>query len=468
MQERESLGTRMGFLFVAAACAIGLGNVWRFPFICGEYGGGIFVLIYLVCLIVLGLPILAMEFAIGRGSQKSIIRSFQVLEPKGTKWHIFGPFALAGNYLLMMFYTVVTGWMINYLVKYCGGAFANFRVPGANGADDPGTSVQVFLSMLDSPWQNIIFMAIAVVIGFASVALGLKKGTEMITKFMMSCLLLILVVLIFRAVTLPGAGKGLRFFLLPHTEAFERHSIWEIIHAAMGHAFFTLSVGMGSMAIFGSYIGKQRRLFGESILIGCMDTFCSIGAGLVIFSSCFAFGIIPNAGPGLVFMTLPNVFHSMPGGTFWGIIFFVFMSFAAVSTVITVFELIVSCWMDLTGWSRKKICAINLSLMLVLCLPTALGFNVWANIHPLGGETQFIDLFDFAVSNNILPIGACIFMLFCVVKKHGWGYDNFLAEVNAGKGLMFPSSPAIRGFFLYLMPIVIGVILVVGYMQFFK
>ena len=466
MQERESLGTRMGFLFLAAGSAIGLGNVWRFPFICGRYGGGIFVLIYVVCLAVIAVPILAMEFAIGRGSQRSIVRSFHVLEPKGSKWHGFGPVALAGNYLLMMFYTIITGWMINYFYKYCTGAFANFKLP-SEVADGPGTAVEVFLSMIGSPAQCILFMAIAVCFGFASVAIGLKKGTEKITKFMMSSLFVILVILIFRAVTLDGASKGVAWFLLPHTEAFSEHAWYEIVHAAMGHAFFTVSVGMGSQAIFGSYIGKDRKLFGEGIAVAGLDTFCSLGAGLVIFSACFAFGTSVGAGPGLVFMTLPNIFHSMPGGAFWGIVFFLFMSFAAISTVITVFEFIVACWMDLTGWSRKKVCAINLPLMLVLCIPCALGFNVWEGFQPFGEGSGFIDLFDFAVSNNILPIGSGIFTLFCVLKLKGWGWDNFLAEVNAGKGLAFPSNEIFRKYLAYLVPVVIVIIWVVGYLQFF-
>jgi len=465
MQQREKLGTRLGFLFVAAACAIGLGNVWRFPFICGEYGGGIFVLIFLICLAIISLPILTMEFAVGRASQKSIAKSFHVLEPEGSKWHIFSYFGIAGNYMLMMFYCVVTGWMMNFLYKYIVGEFSDFRAMGANGEDDLGTAITAFLDMIGDPAQQIIWMVIAVVFGFGVVGLGLKNGVERVTKIMMSCLFILLIILIVRSVTLPGASEGLKFFLLPHTEAFARHTIWEIMHAAMGHAFFTVSVGMGSMAIFGSYIGKDRRLLGESAWITALDTGASIGAGLVIFPACFAFGVEANSGAGLVFMTLPNVFDAMPGGAIWGIMFFLFMSFGALSTVVAVFENLVAYWMDMTTASRQKIVLINLPIMLVACLPTALGFNVLNFIHPLGGDTEFIDLFDFAVSNNILPIGAAIYLLFCVTKK-GWGFENFLAEANEGEGLIFPNK--FLFYFKYIVPVVIVVILIVGYFQFFN
>jgi len=405
-----------------------------------------------------------MEFAVGRASQKSIALSFHVLEPAGTKWHIFSYFGIAGNYMLMMFYCVVTGWMMNFLYKYLTGAFSNFRVPGTNGDDDPGTAIEAFIGMISSPAQQVVWMAVAVIFGFTVVGLGLKRGVERVTKFMMSCLFLLLIVMIFRSVTLPGASEGLKFFLLPHTEAFLTHSIWEIMHAAMGHAFFTVSVGMGSMAIFGSYIGRERRLLGESSLIAGLDCFASIGAGLVIFPACFAFGIKANAGAGLVFMTLPNVFDAMPGGTFWGIMFFLFMSFAALSTVVAVFENLVAYWIDKVNATRQKIVLVNLPVMLVACLPTALGFNVWGHIHPLGGDSEFIDLFDFAVSNNILPIGAAIYLLFCVTNK-GWGFQNFLAEANAGEGLAFPNR--FLPYFRYFVPVIILVILIVGYIQFF-
>jgi len=409
------------------------------------------------------MPILTMEFSVGRASQKSIARSFQVLEPEGSKWHYFSYFGMAGNYLLMMFYTVVTGWMMNYLYKYLTGVFTNdFKVPSEDG---PGTAVEAFLGMLDSPFQNVFGMVVACAIGFFVCGFGLRKGVERVTKFMMSTLFIILIVLIVRSVTLPGAVEGIKFYLLPHAEALVNHSLYEIIHAAMGHAFFTVSVGMGSMAIFGSYIGKERRLMGESVSITIMDTFCSIGAGLVIFPACFAFGIQANSGPGLVFITLPNVFNAMPVGVFWGIVFFLFMSFAAVSTVIAVFENIVAFALDLTNWSRRKIVTINFCAMIVLCLPCALGFNVLAFIEPMGAGTAFIDLWDFMVSNNILPFGAMIYLLFCVSKK-GWGYKNFLDEVNAGAGMLFPEK--FRPYFAYVVPPVIVVILIVGYFQFFN
>ena len=455
--EREKFGSRLGFILISAGCAIGLGNVWRFPYIAGQYGGAAFILIYLIFLVIFGLPIMTMEFSVGRASAKSIVRSFDALEPKGTKWHWYGKIGMAGNYLLMMFYTTVTGWMIAYFFKILRGDFAGEM-----------TTQQVtaqFGEMTANPWILIGFMALATLLGFLICSLGLQKGIERVTKFMMLALLAIISLLAVRAVTLPGAGAGLKYYLVPDFGKMTEAGVFEIIFAALGQAFFTLSIGMGSMGIFGSYISRERRLFGEAISIAALDTFVAFTAGLIIIPSCFAYGISPGAGPGLIFETLPNVFRSMPGGRVWGALFFLFMIFAALSTVIAVFENILSCCMDQWGWSRKKACLINFFAMLILALPCALGFNLLSDFHPLGGSSVVLDLEDFIISNNILPLGSLVYVLFCTSSKFGWGWDNFLQEANTGKGIAFPKW--LKAYMQYVMPILLLAFWVIGIITMF-
>ena len=458
MQQRDRFASRLGFMLVAAGCAIGLGNIWRFPWKVGEYGGGLFVLIYLVCLIILGLPIMTAEFSVGRGSQHSVALSFRTLEPGGTKWHVFGYFAMAGNYLLMMFYTSISGWMLFYLFKMIKGEFQGL---------DPDGVVGVFISMVSSPGACAGWMIAICILGFAVCAVGLQSGVEKITKIMMSCLFIIMLVLIVRAVTLPGAAEGLKFYLVPSMEPIRQHGIFTIIYAAMGQSFFTLSLGMGSMAIFGSYIGKDKSLMGESRNIIILDTLAALGAGLIIFPACYAFNVEPDQGVGLIFMTLPNVFNNMPGGYVFGIGFFLFMVFAALSTVIAVFENIVAFALDLTNWSRKKASIINAFAIIILALPCALGFNALDGFFApalswLGGGSQIIDLEDFLVSQNILPIGGAIYVLFCMAKN-GWGYEKFMAEANTGEGMKVPRS--LRWYFTYLLPAIIAVVFILGYIN---
>lgn len=455
--EREKFGSRLGFILISAGCAIGLGNVWRFPYIAGQYGGAAFILIYLIFLVIFGLPIMTMEFSVGRASAKSIVRSFDALEPKGTKWHWYGKIGMAGNYLLMMFYTTVTGWMLAYFFKILRGDFAGEM-----------TTQQVtaqFGEMTANPWILIGFMALATVLGFLICSLGLQKGIERVTKFMMLALLAIISLLAVRAVTLPGAGAGLKYYLVPDFGKMAEAGVFEVIFAALGQAFFTLSIGMGSMGIFGSYISRERRLFGEAISIAALDTFVAFTAGLIIIPSCFAYGISPGAGPGLIFETLPNVFRSMPGGRVWGALFFLFMIFAALSTVIAVFENILSCCMDQWGWSRKKACLINFFAMLILALPCALGFNLLSDFHPLGGSSVVLDLEDFIISNNILPLGSLVYVLFCTSSKFGWGWDNFLQEANTGKGIIFPKW--LKAYMQYIMPILLLAFWVIGIVTMF-
>ncbi|MDL2288835.1 sodium-dependent transporter [Oscillospiraceae bacterium OttesenSCG-928-F05] len=453
MEKRETLSSRLGFILLSAGCAIGLGNVWRFPYIVGKYGGALFVLIYLVFLVIFGLPIMSMEFSVGRASRRSVAKSFEVLEPKGSKWHIFGNFGILGNYLLMMFYTTISGWILFYLFYMIRGNFTGL---------DPTAVSGLFAAHTANPLYNVVGMVIICLVGFAVCAIGLQKGVEKITKVMMSCLILLLVVLAVRSVTLEGADAGLRFYLMPNLDAIREHGLWQVIYAAMGQAFFTLSLGVGSMAIFGSYISKERRLFGESINVTLLDTFVAFMAGLIIFPACFAFGVEPGAGPGLIFETLPNIFNEMPLGRLWGSLFFVFMLFAALSTVIAVFENIIAITMEKTGFSRKKATLINAVLLIVLSLPCALGFNLLSGVTPLGAGSTILDLEDFIVSNNLLPLGSLVYLLFCVSRR-GWGWDNFLAEVNAGKGARFPV--VIKPYVKYVLPLIILVIFVFGYVE---
>lgn len=456
MNNRERFSSRLGFILISAGCAVGLGNVWRFPYITGQYGGAAFVLVYLIFLVLLGLPIMVMEFAVGRASQKSAARSFHVLEPAGTKWHLQGYACMAGNYLLMMFYTTVGGWMAAYIFKTLTGEF--------KGLDSDGVAA-VFNDMLARPGYMTFWMVLVVLLSFFICSLGLQKGVERITKAMMSCLFLILLILCIRSVTLPGASEGLRFYLIPNFTRFTENGVGNTIFAAMGQAFFTLSLGIGAMAIFGSYIGKDHTLTGETINICLLDTLVAFLAGLIIFPSCFAFGVDPGQGPGLVFITLPNIFNQMVGGRIFGVLFFVFMTFAAQSTIIAVFENIISFSMDLFGTSRKKTVLINGIAIILLSLPCVFGFNIWSGFQPMGAGSTTQDLEDFIVSNNLLPLGSMVYLLFCT-SRYGWGWKNFLAEADTGKGVKFPAWA--RVYVSYILPLIVLFIFIMGYYQKFK
>ena len=456
--ERERFGSRLGFILVSAGCAIGLGNVWRFPYITGEYGGAAFVVLYLLFLVIFALPVLVMEFAAGRASQRSIARSYDGLEPEGGKWHRFKWVGLAGNYLLMMFYTVVAGWMLAFMVKSAMGEF--------NGASTEHVA-SVFGQLLADPVQMTIYMLIIVAIGVITTRAGVKNGVERVTKVMMVALFVVLVALCVRAVTLPGAEEGLEFYLMPdfgklfagNTPAEQWATFGDAVYAALGQAFFTVSVGMGSMAIFGSYIGKDRRLTGEAVRVGVLDTLVALMAGLVIFPSCFAFGVEPASGPSLVFITLPIVFNAMPLGQLWGTLFFLFMSFAALSTVIAVFETIMAFSMDQWGVRREKACLVNGALIALLSIPCVLGFNVLSGVAIPGiGDIQSIE--DFLVSNNILPLGG-LFLVMFVTSKRGWGWKNFLAEADTGEGLRFPAWS--YRYMKYVLPVGMVIVFVLGY-----
>ena len=454
--KRAKFGSRLGFILISAGCAVGLGNVWRFPYITGQYGGAAFVLVYLIFLVLLGLPIMVMEFSVGRASQKSAARSFHVLEPAGTKWHLQGYACMAGNYLLMMFYTTVGGWMAAYIFKTLTGEF--------KGLDSDGVAA-VFNDMLARPGYMTFWMVLVVLLSFFICSLGLQKGVERITKAMMSCLFLILLILCIRSVTLPGASEGLRFYLIPDFTRFTENGVGNTIFAAMGQAFFTLSLGIGAMAIFGSYIGKDHTLTGETINICLLDTLVAFLAGLIIFPSCFAFGVDPGQGPGLVFITLPNIFNQMVGGRIFGVLFFVFMTFAAQSTIIAVFENIISFSMDLFGTSRKKTVLINGIAIILLSLPCVFGFNIWSGFQPMGAGSTIQDLEDFIVSNNLLPLGSMVYLLFCT-SRYGWGWKNFLAEADTGKGVKFPAWA--RVYVSYILPLIVLFIFIMGYYQKFK
>ena len=456
MNNRERFSSRLGFILISAGCAVGLGNVWRFPYITGQYGGAAFVLVYLIFLVLLGLPIMVMEFAVGRASQKSAARSFHVLEPAGTKWHLQGYACMAGNYLLMMFYTTVGGWMAAYIFKTLTGDF--------KGLDSDGGAA-VFNDMLARPGYMTFWMVLVVLLSFFICSLGLQKGVERITKAMMSCLFLILLILCIRSVTLPGASEGLRFYLIPDFTRFTENGVGNTIFAAMGQAFFTLSLGIGAMAIFGSYIGKDHTLTGETINICLLDTLVAFLAGLIIFPSCFAFDVDPGQGPGLVFITLPNIFNQMVGGRIFGVLFFVFMTFAAQSTIIAVFENIISFSMDLFGTSRKKTVLINGIAIILLSLPCVFGFNIWSGFQPMGAGSTIQDLEDFIVSNNLLPLGSMVYLLFCT-SRYGWGWKNFLAEADTGKGVKFPAWA--RVYVSYILPLIVLFIFIMGYYQKFK
>ena len=451
--QREQLGSRLGFLLISAGCAIGLGNVWRFPFITGQYGGAAFVLIYLVFLVVLGMPIMVMEFAIGRAGRKNIAGALKALEPKGSHWHLAGYLGILGNVILMMFYTTVAGWMLYYFFNTAGG--------NLSGLDTEQVGA-VFGGLLASPGTLIGWMLAVIVLGFGICSLGLQNGVERITKWMMSSLFVILLILVIKSVSLPGASAGVAFFLKPDFHKLVETGIWETVYAAMGQAFFTLSLGMGSMAIFGSYIGKERSLTGESLNIIGLDTVVALMSGLIIFPACFAFNVDAGAGPGLIFVTLPNIFNTMASGRIWGSLFFLFLSFAAMSTVIAVFENIMAFTMDQWGWSRKKSAILDGIFIFLLSLPCALGFNVLSNIQPLGPGSGILDLEDFLIGSNIQPIGSLIFALFCSYKI-GWGWDSFVGESNEGKGMRFPEG--IKFYVRYLLPLIILVVFIGGYMD---
>ena len=456
MKKRETFSSRLGFILVSAGCAVGIGNVWKFPYICGKYGGAAFILIYLLFLAILGFPILVCEFAVGRSSRSSCVRSFQALEPEGSRFHHFGPLGMAGNYLLMMFYTTVVGWMMCYFWKSLTGDFTAAMTTQA--------VAEQFSALTAHPWQMLFWAVLATGISFGICALGVVNGVERVSKVMMTGLLALIVVLAVHSLLLPGAGEGVRFFLVPDFKAMVDQGVGNVIFAAMSQAFFTLSIGIGSMAICGSYKEKSATLTGDAISVTVLDTFVALMAGLIIIPACFSFGIQPDAGPSLIFITLPNIFKQMAGGRLWGTLFFLFMSFAAISTVIAVFENILACSMDLWGWSRKKAVAMNLAGITLLSVPCVLGFNVLSGVQPLGPGSGIMDLEDFIVSNNLLPLGSLVYLAFCV-SRYGWGWDNFLAEANTGKGLRFPKW--LRRYMTWVLPAIVVVIYIKGYYDMF-
>lgn len=451
--ERETLKSRLGFILLSAGCAIGIGNVWKFPYMAGQGGGGAFVLFYLLFLVILGLPIMTMEFAVGRASRKSPVRAYQVLEKPGQKWHIHGYFTLIGCYLLMMFYTTVAGWMLHYFYMTAAG-----KLSGLNADEVAGK----FTEMLASPGIMTFWMVFVVVLGILVCAKGLQNGLERVTKGMMIALLLIMVILAVNSLFMDGAKEGLSFFLVPDFGRMKEVGIVNTLVGAMNQAFFTLSLGIGAMSIFGSYIGKEHSLLGESVRVVVLDTFVAITAGLIIFPACFAFGVEPGAGPGLVFVTLPNIFNVMAGGRLWGTLFFIFMSFAALSTVIAVFENIISYSADVWGMERRRATWLHAVGIWLFSLPCALGFNLLAGFQPLGPGTSVLDLEDFLISNNILPLGGLFFLLFCCLRR-GWGWDNFIAEVDQGTGMKFPRW--LRGYVTYVLPCLIIFVFVMGYVD---
>lgn len=444
MKEREHLGSRLGFILLSAGCAIGCGNVWKFPWMCGQNGGGAFVLVYLICLVVLGLPVMTMEFAIGRAAQASPVKMYQKIEKKGQPWHIHGYASFIGCICLMAFYSVVTGWMIYYFVKFLTGHNENIG----------------FGPMISNPGLNVGFLAIAIVLGFGVLMFDIQKGLEKVTKYIMIILLLLMVVLAIRSFTLSGAAQGLEFYLKPD---FGKLS-GSVVVAAMNQAFFTLSLGIGSMAIFGSYIGKDRSLMGESVNIIILDTFVAIVAGLIIFPACFTFDIEPGAGPALLFDTMATVFNNMAGGRIWGTLFFLFMVFAALSTELAVFENILACFREITGVSRRLGCVICGAGMFLISLTTALGYSVW-QFHPFGPDSAWLDFWDFIVSTNLLPIGSLVMAVFCTFGSIGWGFDNFMAEANAGKGLKVKKW--MKPIFKFVVPAIVIFLYIYGLVTFF-
>lgn len=450
---RERFASRLGFILVSAGCAIGIGNVWKFPWMAGANGGGIFVLFYLLFLIIMGVPVLTMELAVGRASRQSAVRGYKSLEPKGSKWHVHGWFCIIGCCLLMMYYTTVAGWMLDYFYKFATGAFEGMENSAVDG---------VFSAMLANPGEMTIFMAIITLGGFLVCSFGLQKGLERISKWMMMALLLLIVVLAVNSVMLEGGKEGLAFYLLPDIERATEVGLGNVITAAMNQAFFTLSLGIAAMEIFGSYMTKEHTLPGEAVRICALDTFVALMSGLIIFPACFAFGVQPDAGPSLIFITLPRVFVNMAGGRVWGALFFLFMTFASFTTVLAVFENIMASCIDCFGWTRKKATVICCLFILLASIPCVLGYNLWYFSVPLpnapsGG--QILDIEDFIVSNLLLPIGSLVYLLFCV-SRWGWGYDKYMEECNTGSGLRMPR--AFKPYFQFVLPILIVVILVQG------
>ena len=448
--KRESFGSRLGFLLVSAGCAIGIGNVWRFPYITGQNGGGYFVLFYLICLVIIGIPVLTMELAVGRAGRKSAVLAYQALEKPGQKWHIHGWFCLLGCCLLMMYYTTVTGWMVSYFGRFAFGSFHSGMATEEVSA--------VFGQMLSSPTEMGVLAVAVVIVGFLVCSFGLEKGLERVTKGMMLALLVLIVVLAIHSLTLSGAGEGMKFYLLPSLDSIRQHGIGTLIMDAMNQSFFTLSLGIAAMEIFGSYMGEEHSLPGEAARICALDTFVALMAGTIIFPACFTFGVQPDNGPSLIFETLPPVFVNMAGGRFWGALFFLFMVFASFSTVLAVFENILAISMDTFGWSRKKASVIWCVLLAVLSLPCVFGFNLWSDFTPILGK-GVLDSEDFLVSNLLLPIGSLVYLLFCV-SKWGWGFDRYLAEANRGKGLKL--SPKLKPYFQFVLPVLIIIVLLQG------
>ncbi len=447
---RDRLGSRLGFILLSAGCAIGCGNVWKFPWMTGEYGGGAFVLVYLIFLVILGLPVMTVEFSLGRASQASPVKLYQKLEKPGQKWHIHGYAALIANFLLMMFYTSVTGWILYYFVSFIKGDMTGIT------AEESGA---LFGNMLSNPAIMVGFMAVVVILGFLVISFGVQKGLERVTKYMMLALFALIIVLAAHSFTLDGAKEGLTFYLKPDLSKING----KVVVGAMNQAFFTLSLGIGSMAIFGSYLDKDRSLLGESVNVIALDTFVAIFAGLIIFPACFTYNVEPTAGPSLLFEAMASVFNNMNGGRFWGAMFFLFMTFAAMSTIIAVFENILACLMELTGWSRKKTCVIGGVAILILSVPCALGYNLWDGFVPFKSGTSFLDLEDFLVSNCMLPLGSLCYVLFCTAKK-GWGFDNFLEEANTGHGMKM--GRWIRPYMTYVLPLIIAALFVIGIVTF--
>ena len=447
--KRERFQSRLGFLLVSAGCAIGIGNVWRFPYVTGVNGGGVFVLFYLLFLIIMGVPVLTMELAVGRASRKSAVLGYKALEKPGSKWHIHGWVCIIGCYLLMMYYTTVAGWMLGYFFKFAGGAFNGMEVSAVDG---------VFSAMLSDPVEMSIWMALTVLAGFLVCSFGIQKGLERISKWMMAALLLLIVVLAVNSVSLDGAIEGVKFYLLPDFERAAQVGLGNVATAAMNQSFFTLSLGIAAMEIFGSYMSKEHSLTGEAVRICALDTFVALMAGMIIFPACFSFGVEPDYGPTLIFVTLPRIFVDMAGGRLWGALFFLFMFFASFTTVIAMFENLLSSCMDNFGWSRKKAVVINCVFVLIASLPCVLGYNVWSGVHLIGGR-DVLDTEDFIVSNLLLPIGSLIYLLFCV-SKWGWGFDNYIAEANQGSGLKM--SPRLKRYFQFVLPLLILVILIQG------
>lgn len=448
--KRENFQSRLGFLLVSAGCAIGIGNVWRFPYVAGQNGGGIFVLLYLVFLLMMGVPVLTMELAVGRASRKSAVLAYKALEKPGSKWHIHGWFCMIGCYVLMMYYTTVSGWMLSYFFKFATGKFTS-------GMDKESVG-NVFQSLLSSPKEMGLWMAVTVVLGFLVCSQGLQKGVEKISKYMMSALLLLIVILAVHCMLLPGAGEGIKFYLIPDAAQVAKVGIWNVIAAAMNQAFFTLSLGIAAMEIFGSYMDRKYTLTGEAVRIGALDTFVALMSGLIIFPACFSFGVQPDAGPSLIFVTLPNIFVNMAGERIWGSLFFLFMTFASFSTVMAVFENLISFSLDMYKVNRKKAVLINGVIVLIASIPCVLGYNIWSDLHLIGGR-DVLDSEDFLVSNLLLPIGSLIYLLFCVTR-FGWGFDNYYKECNAGEGLKLPRI--LKPYLQFVLPVLILIIIILG------